>query len=67
MNDRELLMQWQQEQKASEHVIDHLLHYEVLAAGLARFCHQFLAALLEPGTISRDEALQLLAAAIQGR
>lgn len=71
MNDRELLLQWQEHAKVTAHAIDQVGHYQSLAVGLAAFCHTFLATILDPlqnhVAVTRDEALQLLMGAVQGR
>jgi hypothetical protein len=71
MTDRELLLAWEEGKKAEQQAMDQGHQYQAQAAGLATFCQVFLETLLAPapGTIlvSRDEALRLLVAAIQGR
>ncbi len=71
MNDRELMLDWQQQQKVEAQAIDQVGHYQALAVGLAAFCQVFLGAILDPNQnpcqVTRDEALQILVAAVQGR
>ncbi len=75
MNDRELLLHWQQQQKVETQAIDQIGHYQALAVGLATFCQTFLQTILDPNQeqeqeqerVTRDEAMQLLIAAVQGR
>ena len=71
MTDRELLLAWQADQQAEIRRIDQTQHYEALACGLVTFCQTFLLAIQDPAqnpaAVTRSEALQLLAAAIQGR
>ncbi len=71
MNDRELLLSWQEQAKVETQAIDQVGHYQALAVGLATFCQVCLAALLDPernpGAVTRSEALDLLKAAVTGR
>ena len=71
MTDRELLLAWEDQKKLDTQAMDHAQHYHTLALGLATFCQTFLVTMQDPNqdlaTVTRDEALRLLEAAIQGR
>lgn len=69
MTDRELLLQWQQQTKVEGEAIDQVGHYQALGIGLATFCTTFLETILSQQQllVTRNEAMQLLVAAIQGR
>lgn len=72
MTDREQMLAWQQEQKVEAQTVDQAFHYQALGIGLAVFCQAMFDALIAqegilPGRFSREEALALLTAAVQGR
>jgi hypothetical protein len=73
MNDRALMLEWQQGQKTEAEAVDQVGHAIALAASTAAFCATLYDALLVPqqtGYLSRfthEEALRIVCAAVQGR
>ena len=69
ITDREQMLQWQQAQKLEAQAVDQMTHYAAVGYGLAEFCQGFYDTLIddEVKRFSREEILQLLTAAVQGR
>lgn len=71
MNDREMLLAFQQSQQEESQAIEQLTHYRAVAVGLAAFCQTFMATMMTPGLeaplVTRDEVIRILIAAVQGR
>lgn len=67
MNDREMLLQRQEDQQAETHALAAAQQYEELGIGLAAFCLAMYAALMVDQAFTREEALRLVGAAVHGR
>ena len=71
LTDREQVLAWQEEHETETQAVQQAIHYKALGVGLALFCQTMLAVLLAPDgegpLLSRDEALRLVTAAVQGR
>lgn len=71
MTDRELLLAWEDQKKLDTQTLDQTQQYQAVALGLVLFCQTFLVAVQDPeqnlAAVTRQEAVQLLVAAIQGR
>ncbi len=66
MNDRELLMHWQEEQHLETQAVDHVQHYTALGVGMAAFAMAMMHALTGED-VTHEEALALVKAALTGR